>query len=65
MRDMRRLGKPALPRAFFARVASTFGERVAFGVVYQGAQPIAAGQGWVWREEFEMKAAAGGASPSL
>ena len=32
-------------------------ERVVFGVVYRGAQPIAAGQGWEWREEFEMKAA--------
>ena len=56
-RDMRRLGTPALPRAFFERVASTFGERVLFGVVYRGAQPLAAGQGWVWGDEFEMKAA--------
>lgn len=56
-RDMRRLGTPALPRAFFERVASTFGERVTFGVVYRGGQPIAAGHGWVWRDEFEMKAA--------
>ena len=45
VRDMRRLGTPALPRAFFERVASTFGERVVFGVVYRGARPIAAGQG--------------------
>ena len=56
-RDQRRLGTPALSHAFFDRVRSTFGDRVVFGVVYRGGQPIAAGHGWVWRDEFEMKAA--------
>jgi len=56
-RDQRRLGTPALSHAFFNRVRSTFADRVVFGVVYRGGQPIAAGHGWVWRDEFEMKAA--------
>jgi len=53
-RTMRDLGTPVLPRAFFERVAATFPELVEFGVVYRGEQPLAAGCGFVWREEFEL-----------
>ena len=53
-RTMRDLGTPVLPRAFFERVAQTLPEVVEFGVVYRGEQPLAAGCGFVWREEFEM-----------
>src|SRR5207247_15197 len=45
---------PVLPRAFFERLATTFGGLVVFGAVYRGAQPIAAGCGFAWRDEFEM-----------
>jgi len=51
---MRDLGTPVLPRAFFERIATTFPDLVTFGVVYRGHQPLAAGCGFVWREEFEM-----------
>lgn len=53
-RTMRDLGTPVLPRAFFERVAATFPHLVEFGVVYRGAQPLAGGCGFVWRDEFEM-----------
>ena len=53
-RTMRDLGTPVLPRAFFERVATTFPELVVFGVVYRHEQPLAAGCGFVWHDEFEM-----------
>ncbi len=53
-RTMRDLGTPVLPRAFFERIAQTFPELAVFGVVYRGEQPLAAGCGFVWRDEFEM-----------
>jgi serine/alanine adding enzyme len=53
-RDMRSLGTPVLPRALFERLAAVFPDEVEFGVVYRGDQPIAAGCGFVWRNEFEM-----------
>lgn len=53
-RTMRDLGTPVLPRAFFDRIAATFPELAVFGVVYRGEQPLAAGCGFVWRDEFEM-----------
>ena len=53
-RNMRSLGTPVLPRAFFERIAATFGDVVVFGAVYQRAQPVAAGCGFAWRDEFEM-----------
>lgn len=53
-RNMRDLGTPVLPRAFFERVATTFPDQVRFGAVYWGRQPVAAGCGFVWRGEFEM-----------
>jgi FemAB-related protein (PEP-CTERM system-associated) len=53
-RDMRSLGTPVLPRVLFERLASVFPDAVEFGVVYRGEQPIAAGCGFMWRNEFEM-----------
>ena len=53
-RNMRDLGTPTLPRGFFAALPRHFGERVIFGAVYHGVQPVAAGCGFVWRGEFEM-----------
>ena len=51
---MRALGTPVLPRAFFERIASVFPAVAVFGVVYRGTEPVAAGCGFVWRDEFEI-----------
>jgi FemAB-related protein (PEP-CTERM system-associated) len=53
-RNMKDLGTPVLPRGFFERVAAAFGDRVLFGVVYRGNEPVAAGCGFTWRDEFEL-----------
>ena len=53
-RTMRDLGTPVLPRALFERIAATFPDLVVFGTVYRGDEPLAAGCGFVWRDEFEM-----------
>jgi FemAB-related protein (PEP-CTERM system-associated) len=53
-RNMRDLGTPVLPRALFERIAAVFPEQVVFGAVYRGAEPVAAGCGFVWGGEFEM-----------
>lgn len=53
-RTMRQLGTPVLPRSLFERIAATFPEQVVFGAVYRGNRPVAAGCGFVWRDEFEM-----------
>ena len=53
-RTMHDLGTPVLPRAFFERIAATFPAQATFGVVYRGDEPLAAGCGFVWRDEFEM-----------
>jgi len=53
-RAMRDLGTPVLPRAFFERIATAFPQLAVFGVVYRGDQPLAAGCGFIWRDEFEM-----------
>lgn len=53
-RTMRDLGTPVLPGELFERIAATFPELVVFGVVYDGARPLAAGCGFAWRDEFEM-----------
>jgi serine/alanine adding enzyme len=53
-RTMRDLGTPVLPRALFERIATTFPDLVTFGAVYRGAEPLAAGCGFLWRGEFEM-----------
>lgn len=53
-RNMRDLGTPVLPRRFFESLARTFPGEVAFGCVYLGDDPVAAGCGFHWAEEFEM-----------
>jgi len=53
-RNMRSLGTPVLPRAFFERLSAALGGLVVFGTVYRRAEPVAAGCGFVWHEEFEM-----------
>jgi len=52
--NMRALGTPVLPRRFFERIAERFPSLVVFGTVYRAAQPLAAGCGFVWRDEFEI-----------
>lgn len=53
-RNMRDLGTPVLPRAFFERIVSTFPDLVLIGATYWNEMPVAAGFGFVWRNEFEM-----------
>ncbi|HEX2189851.1 MAG TPA: FemAB family XrtA/PEP-CTERM system-associated protein [Longimicrobiaceae bacterium] len=53
-RNMRDLGTPVLPRAWFERIARVFPEQAVFGVVYSGDTPVAAGCGFLWGGEFEM-----------
>lgn len=53
-RNMRDLGTPVLPLSFFEGLRLTFGELVMFGTVYWRGQPVAAGAGFLWRDEFEM-----------
>jgi serine/alanine adding enzyme len=53
-RHMRDLGTPVLPRGFFERISGIFADIAVFGVVYRREQPVAAGCGFVWRDEFEL-----------
>jgi serine/alanine adding enzyme len=54
-RNMRDLGTPVLPRAFFERIASVFGDRVVFATVYTAeGNPAAAACCLVWRDELEV-----------
>jgi len=53
-RNMRDLGTPVLPLALFDRMKRVFGPVVVFGVAYWCNQPLAAGCGFVWRDEFEI-----------
>lgn len=53
-RNMRDLGTPVLPEAFFEGLAAVLPELVRFGVVYHEGEPVAAGCGFAWKEEFEM-----------
>ena len=53
-RNMRALGTPVLPEGWFEAIAAVFPEQVEFGCVYAGAEPVAAGCGFVWRDEFEL-----------
>jgi len=46
-RNMRSLGTPVLPRAFFTRLAAIFAGLIVFGAVYRSGQPVAAGCGVV------------------
>lgn len=53
-RNMRDLGTPALPRRFFDELARVFSREVIFCAVYYQGEPVAAGCGFIWREEFEL-----------
>jgi serine/alanine adding enzyme len=53
-RNMRDMGTPVLPRALFERIAGTFGDDVVFGTVYHRGAPVAAGAGFIFRDEFEL-----------
>jgi serine/alanine adding enzyme len=54
-RNMRDLGTPVLPRAFFERIESEFGDGVIFASVYTSAgAPAAAACCFVWRDEIEV-----------
>ena len=52
--NMRDLGTPVLPRAFFGRIIENFPELVVLGVTYWKNRPVAGGFGFIWRDEFEM-----------
>ncbi len=53
-RNMRDLGTPVLPRAFFEKMADTFGSRVLFAAVYTTTGvPVAGACCLLWRKEFE------------
>jgi serine/alanine adding enzyme len=54
-RNMRDLGTPVLPRAFFERIAAVFGDRVLFTTVYTAeGSPAAAACCLVFRDELEV-----------
>lgn len=53
-RNMRDLGTPVLPRAFFERVAKAFPGECLFGVVEHAGRPVAAGCGFLWNGSFEI-----------
>lgn len=53
-RNMRDLGTPVLPRAFFEHLRDIFPEIVDFTVVHHEETPVAASAGFLWKGEFEM-----------
>lgn len=53
-RNMRDLGTPALPLAFFRALVDRFPRFARIGVVYHEGDPAAAGFGFLWRGEIEM-----------
>jgi FemAB-related protein (PEP-CTERM system-associated) len=53
-RNMRDLGTPVLPRAWFQAIQSTFADQVIYAAVYQENTPIAAGCGFLFNGEFEI-----------
>lgn len=53
-RNMRDLGTPVLPRRFFERIIASFPTLALLGVTYLKDRPVAAGFGFLWRDEFEM-----------
>ncbi len=52
--NMRDLGTPVLPRMWFERIATALSDHVEFCTVWLDDQPVAAGCGFVWNEEFEI-----------
>ncbi|HEV7389397.1 MAG TPA: FemAB family XrtA/PEP-CTERM system-associated protein [Gemmatimonadaceae bacterium] len=53
-RHMRDLGTPTQSRAFFREIANEFPKDCWFGCAYLGGQPVAAGCGFRFGDEFEM-----------
>lgn len=52
--NMRDLGMPAHPSAFFRRVLHHFPGMLEIGAVYLAGEPVAAGCGFTWRGTVEM-----------
>lgn len=52
--NMRDLGTPVLPRAFFESLAGVFGDAVVFAAVYADDVPVAGSCGFVFGDEYEM-----------
>jgi FemAB-related protein (PEP-CTERM system-associated) len=52
--NMRDLGTPVLPRAFFQRIVSSLPQMAVLGVTYWKDRAVAGGFGFTWRDEFEM-----------
>jgi serine/alanine adding enzyme len=54
-RNMRDLGTPVLPKAFFERAVAEFGSSVVFATVYSAeGDPVAAACCLVWKNEMEV-----------
>lgn len=53
-RNMRDLGTPVLPRRLFDEIARVFAQEVVFCAVYYQGQPVAAGCGFMYGQEFEL-----------
>jgi hypothetical protein len=51
---MHELGTPALPKAWFGALVDAFAQHAEVCVVYHDTVPVAAGFGFLWREEFEI-----------
>jgi FemAB-related protein (PEP-CTERM system-associated) len=69
-RNLRDLGTPVLPRAWFAQVARRLPEHACFGVVYRAGAPVAGGCALAWRGEMEITWASSlrqhaGAAPNM
>ncbi|MGH7679941.1 MAG: GNAT family N-acetyltransferase, partial [Gemmatimonadaceae bacterium] len=52
--NMRDLGTPVLPRRFFERITAALPASVVIGATYLKERAVAAGFGFIWRDEFEM-----------
>ncbi len=53
-RSMRDLGTPVLPKTLFTAIRERFPESAVFATVYSEDDPVAAGCGFRWRDEFEI-----------
>lgn len=53
-RNMRDLGTPVLPKAFFRGIVTEFGSRVTIAATYREGEPVAAGLGFHFGDEFEI-----------
>ncbi|MGI9628094.1 MAG: FemAB family XrtA/PEP-CTERM system-associated protein [Longimicrobiales bacterium] len=52
--NMRDLGTPVLPLRFFEAINERLSDMAVFATVRQGGQPLAAGCGFLWRDQFEI-----------